>query len=149
MVQRPSDVDDEMSSLHLHRIPLAVALGVVVQTVFVAIWLTNLRSDVNQLIHEHAGIEARIQQIDQNGTRGMETIRNRQSDFIASQTAQDARIREIETKTNEMQRQAIENRVRIDQLTAAVRTFAHPSVLMPQPSTPIPPSFQLQSEPNK
>lgn len=143
MVAPHSPPGDDDSFVSIHRIPLAVALGVIVQTIFVAIWLTNLRADVNQLTRGHAMMETHIQTIDQNGTRATEVLRQRQVDVIAANAAQDARLRELENKLAELQRQSSENRIWIDQLTAAIRTFAHP-MIAPQPSSPVPPQFRLQ-----
>lgn len=120
--------------LRAHKISLGLLFAFGVQAVTFTIWLANKGAEITQLQRdvlnlasenrqirnemktEHEPLLKRLEVIDQNGTRALETMRNRQNDVIAINAAQDTRIRELEGKLSEVQRQLGENKFWIDQL---------------------------------
>lgn len=73
-------------------------------------------------------IEKRIDALDTNGSRAVETLRNRQVDVIATNNAQEARIRQLENAQTELLAKALENKYQIDQIFQIIRTYVRPQV---------------------
>jgi len=97
------------------------------------VWLVAMHADVNQLKRDNEVLRQGVISIDSNGTRALETIRQRQNDVLATNVGQDARIRELENKLSDTQRKQVENSFWIDQLVTVVRNLSH-SPSLPQPT---------------
>lgn len=108
------------------RVSASAVLGLVVQTVGVIYWLATMHGDVQHLKQEQAVQDHRIDAIDSSGSRALALAQQRLNDTIAINSAQDMRVRELETKISELQRNVIENKFWIDQMVQFIRQNAHP-----------------------
>jgi len=124
--------DDALSSLaRSHRISFGVMLTIILQTIALVGWLVQLRTEVTQLRGEVTTMLQREERIDREGTRALSIVQQRLNDSIASNTAQDIRLRELENRLGEMQQKTSENRFWLDQVMQQLRNCA--------PRLPIPP----------
>jgi len=128
----PLPQDDALSSLtRSHRISFGVMLTIILQTIALVGWLVQLRTEVTQIRNEVTAMAQREERIDREGTRGLGIAAQRLNDAIASNTAQDIRLRELENRLGEMQQKTSENRFWLDQVMQQLRNYA--------PRLPIPP----------
>lgn len=96
-------------------------VALAIQTVLLVAWLVQMHADVERLKAEHASIVQQIGRIDDQGTRAMETVRNRQIDVMAVNDAQNRRLEDLSTKQNEIFNKQVENRYLLEQAIAAMR----------------------------
>lgn len=125
--------DALVRAVRSHRISLGLIVYLIGQTIALVIWLTTLRGDVDVLKREYAEMHLKIGTMDTAGTRALDIIRARQTDVIATNSAQDARMREIENKLGDLQKLTIENRFWIEQVKQLLNTYAHPPLRTPPP----------------
>jgi uncharacterized coiled-coil protein SlyX len=111
--------------LRAHGISLGLVFTVLLQLIGFVIWLTKQGEAVARLQEDHAEMTRRIDMLDQAGPRPTQLIQQRILTVEAANAAQDARLRELETGVSEIHRQVVENRIWIDQIVAAVRSFSH------------------------
>jgi capsule polysaccharide export protein KpsE/RkpR len=139
----PGPIDDALSILtRSHRISFGVMLTIILQTIALVGWLVQLRAEVTQLKVEHHDMAQRLDRIDREGTRALTVVLQRQMDVVAINSAQEARLRELETRLSDYQRIQVENRFWIDQLVAFMREYSHapfPRPTLKPPLTTVPP----------
>ena len=135
MLGRPDGNDNMARSGDglLQGLPWNALIPLAAQTVALVAWLTTIRAELTAVQRDHGEMHTQLTALDNSGSRALETIRQRQNDVIVANVAQDARLRELENKISDLQRQSAENRIWIDQLTYIIRTFSHPGSVMPLP----------------
>jgi hypothetical protein len=111
--------------LRAHGISLGLIFTVLLQLIGFVIWLTKQGEAVTRLQEDHAEMTRRIDLLDQAGARPTQLIQQRVLTLEASNAAQDARLRDLENRMTEIHRQVVENKIWIDQIVAAVRSFSH------------------------
>lgn len=111
--------------LRAHGISLGLIFAVLLQLIGFVIWLTKQGEAVARLQEDHAEMTRRIDMLDQAGPRPTQLIQQRILTVEASNAAQDARIRDVETRVSEIHSRLVENKIWIDQIVAAVRSFSH------------------------
>jgi hypothetical protein len=84
------------------------------------VWLVSMHADVTQEKFDINKLAERIERIDQQGTRALELIRQRQNDVVATNTSQDVRLRDIENKIGDMARIQLEIKYYVDQLFKSI-----------------------------
>lgn len=104
----PQGVEDPFArTLRTHTISLTALVAIVVQAIGFVVWLVQLGAEVKQLRLEvtqlHGHQDSMVERL-----RILDTIRDRQGDVIANNAAQDARIRELEQKLVQFDRNHVE-----------------------------------------
>lgn len=129
----------EPTSLLSLRISTGAFIGLLVQTVGVIYWISTMHADVQYLKREYAMLAQRADTLDTNGTRALVLAQQRISDLIAANNSQDIRLRELDTKISELQRNIIENKFWIDQMVQFIRQYTHPNIVPRAPGSNPPP----------
>ncbi len=99
MSVKPQESEDSFDhAMRTHRVSLSAIVAVVVQTIGIVIWLVQLGAEVKQMRQEVTILQNKLDDLNEKGTRALDPVRNRQVDVVATNAAQDQRIREMETK---------------------------------------------------
>ena len=129
--------------LRAHGSSLGLAFAILLQLIYFTIWLAKQGERVTRLESDHKEITRRVEVLDQAGPRPTQLIQQRILTVEAANAAQDARLRELETRVSEIHRQVVENRIWIDQIVAAVRSFSHNYLPPPRGQTD---GFRMQGD---
>lgn len=124
------------------RFSYGLALTLALQTIGLVGWLVQMRTEVTQLKAGHTEMHQLVDRFDRDGTYALKAVQQRQLDVIAANSAQDARIRELENKLSDIQRRQVENSFWVDQLVAFMRAYSHapiPQSTLRSPLTTAPP----------
>jgi hypothetical protein len=132
--------------LRAHGSSLGLAFAILLQLIYFTIWLAKQGERVTRLESDHKEITRRVEVLDQAGARPTQLIQQRVLMVEAANAAQDARLRELETRVSEIHRQVVENRIWIDQIVAAVRSFSHNYLPPPRGQKD---GFRMQGDPER
>ena len=111
--------------LRAHGSSLGLAFAILLQLIYFTVWLAKQGERVTRLESDHEEITRRVEVLDQAGARPTQLIQQRVLTIESLNAAQDARLRDLENRTTEIHRQVVENKIWIDQIVAAVRSFSH------------------------
>jgi uncharacterized coiled-coil protein SlyX len=139
-----------------HRISIGLGITVVLQAIAFTVWLVQMHDGLVQLKIDHAELTTqmkmdreelrrRIEALDQTGSRAVQLLQQRMVTLEGQNSGQEAHLHDLDVKVGDLQRQATENKVWVDQLVAAVRAFSH-NYLPPPNSNATPDRFRLQGD---
>ena len=137
-----------------HRISIGLAL--LLQAIAFIVWLVQMHDSVTQLRIDYAELVAktkmdhdevarRVDKLNEDGSQGLRLAQQRMVTLEGQNSGQEAHLHDLDVKVGDLQRQAAESKVGVDQLVSAVRSFSH-NYLPPPNSNPTPDRFRLQGD---